>query len=162
MSRSFCVTSHSSGETRRIGRVLGRLLKGGSAVLLEGELGAGKTTLAQGIARGLEVSVKTPVTSPTFTLIHEYEGRERLFHMDWYRLSSVKGGDEEVVSECFSSKDAVCLVEWPERGRNLWPSERLEIFLKHKSPKERHLKIRGCGKPYEELVLLIKKKVAKK
>ena len=158
MSGSFTLTSHSEAQTRKIGRELGKLLKGGDTVLLEGELGAGKTTLAQGIARGLGVPVKTPVTSPTFTLIHEYEGREKLFHMDWYRLSSVKGEDEEEFLERLSSHDAVCLVEWPERGRALWPEERLEIFLNHKGPNERQLEIRGRGKRYEELVLSVKKR----
>lgn len=162
MKRGFLMTSYSSAETRKIGRELGRLLKGGDTVLLEGELGAGKTTLAQGIARGLGVPVKTPVTSPTFTLIHEYEGRAKLYHMDWYRLSSVRGEDEEELSECLSSRDAVCLVEWPERGRTLWPQERLEIFLKHKGPKERHLEIRGHGRPYENLIRSVKKKMASK
>ena len=158
MKKEFFVTSHSSVETQNIGRKLGKLLKGGDTVLLEGELGAGKTTLAQGIARGLGVPAKTPVTSPTFALIQEYEGREKLLHMDWYRLSSVKGEDEAELSECLASRDAVCLVEWPERGRALWPEDRLEIFLKHKGLNERRLEIRGHGKRYESLVLSVKKK----
>ena len=158
MKKEIFLTTHSSAQTRSIGRKLGKQLKGGDTVLLEGELGVGKTTLAQGIARGLGVPVKTPVTSPTFTLVHEYEGREKLLHMDWYRLSSVQGQDEAELSECLSSGDVVCLVEWPERGRALWPKERLEILLKHKGPKERRLEIRGRGKRYEGLALSVKKK----
>lgn len=158
MKKEVLVTTHSCAETRRLGRKLGKLLKRGDTVLLAGELGAGKTTLAQGIARGLGVPAKTPVTSPTFTLIQEYDGREKLLHMDWYRLSSVKGEDEVELSECLASRDAVCLVEWPERGRALWPEERLEILLKHKSIKDRRLLIRGRGKRYEALVLWMKKR----
>ncbi len=156
MRGSFILLSHSGAETRKIGRELGKLLKGGDTVLLEGELGVGKTTLAQGIARGLGVPAKTPVTSPTFALVQEYKGREKLLHMDWYRLSSVKGEDEAEFSECLSSRDAVCLVEWPERGRALWPRQRLEIFLKHKGPKERSLEIRARGKRYQKMILSVR------
>lgn len=150
MSLSFCLTSSSSGQTRRIGRELGKLLHGGDTVLLKGDLGAGKTTIAKGIARGLEVPVKTPVTSPTFILIHEYQGRVKLFHMDLYRLSSVRGEDEEEIAECLSDTGAVCLVEWPERGRRLWPQERLEVSLEHRGPKTRRLEIRARGRTYRD------------
>jgi tRNA threonylcarbamoyladenosine biosynthesis protein TsaE len=97
------------------GEVIGRMLAAGSVVLLRGPLGAGKTTIAQGIARGLGVA--EPVSSPSFTLIREYQCRRvaaRLIHMDFYRLS----GESEVrslgVTDYFRGDDIV-LVEWPER-----------------------------------------------
>ena len=160
--RSFALTSRSAAETQRVGRELGRLLGSGDTVLLEGDLGTGKTTLARGIARGLRVPARIPVTSPTFTLIHEYEGRVKLFHMDWYRLSSMRREDEEEMSARLSDGDAVCLVEWPERCPRLWPQERLEISFNHRGLKKRRLEIRACGKIYRNMIRSIRIKMRAK
>jgi tRNA threonylcarbamoyladenosine biosynthesis protein TsaE len=98
--------------TERLGRWLGETARRGDALLLGGDLGAGKTTLARGLARGLGIDV--PVTSPTFTLVNEYEGRLRLFHFDLYRLG---GGEIEATGlhEYWDEPRGVCAIEWPER-----------------------------------------------
>jgi tRNA threonylcarbamoyladenosine biosynthesis protein TsaE len=85
-------------------------------------------------------------------LIHEYEGREKIYHIDWYRLQSVEGSDEMLAEECFNS-DGVTLVEWAERGRDIFPRDHLRIELKHKGPEKRLIKISARGKEYENFSL---------
>lgn len=157
---SLRLRSSSAAHTKRIGREIGKNLKGGEVVLLKGQLGAGKTTLAQGIARGLKIPAKTPVTSPTFTLIHEYEGRIKLFHMDWYRLSSVEGGDEEAALECLGAKDAICVIEWPERGKSLCPKTALRVRLEHQSPTQRLIHVSDQKRMHQKILLLLRRKFA--
>ena len=148
--------SHSSAETKKIGNSIGRLLKAGDVVTLRGELGAGKTTLVKGMGRGLGIGEKE-VASPTYVLIHEYAGREKIFHIDWYRLETVEDADELFAEECFSSK-AVTLVEWPERGKKILPKERFEIELSHEGANSRLIRIVPKGKRYQELLRELKNK----
>lgn len=136
----------SPGETQGIGKRIGRLLKAGDVVALEGVLGAGKTTLVKGIAQGLEVKDKAEVVSPTFVLIHEYEAREKIYHMDWYRLAKVEGQDELLAQECFDSR-AVTLVEWADRGRNILPKNHIRICLKYRGPEKRIIEITNSPWP---------------
>jgi tRNA threonylcarbamoyladenosine biosynthesis protein TsaE len=105
--------SHSPAETQSLGESWGRASKRGCVIALSGDLGAGKTELVKGIARGLEVTAR--VHSPTFTLVNEYDGRRlRLFHLDLYRLETpgqiVAAGLEE-----FLQPDGVAVIEWAER-----------------------------------------------
>ncbi len=132
--------SNSPAETKRIGQKIGKELKAGDVVALVGELGAGKTTIAKGIAKGLGVPNEEDVLSPSFVLIHEYEGREKIYHIDWYRLQSVKGSDEMLAEECFNS-DGVTLVEWAERGRDIFPRDHIRVELIHKGPRTRLIKV---------------------
>ncbi len=114
MDERFEIESKSPDETRRLGETIGRVLTAGSIVALNGELGTGKTTLTQGIARGLDVPEKFAVTSPTFTLVNEYPGRLTLYHVDLYRL----GGPADLESlgyEEFFFADGVTVVEWSEK-----------------------------------------------
>ncbi len=97
-------------ETLRVAESLGRTLTGGEVVLLCGELGAGKTVFAKGIAIGLGVA--ETVTSPTFTIMNEYYGRLKLLHFDMYRLVGEKS--ELGFEEYFGAEDAVCVIEWPQ------------------------------------------------
>ncbi len=160
MKQKLNLKSNSASQTKKIGQVLGRALKGGDTVLLHGALGTGKTTLVQGIAKGFLGPFKILVTSPTFNLIHEYDGRGKLFHMDWYRLSSVSGEDEELALECLGSERALSVVEWPERGKHLLPREHLKICLKHSGGRSRLLAISARGKSYGHFISLIKSKLA--
>ena len=130
--------TNSAVETKKIGRILGKLLSAGNVLTLKGELGAGKTTLVKGIAGGLGVKHENAVCSPTFVLIHEYQGREKIYHLDWYRLTRVEGPDAEMAEECFNSS-AVTLVEWPERGKKLLPASAWHAVLSHRGPKKRRL-----------------------
>jgi len=143
--------SNSPAETKKIGQKIGKELKAGDVVALVGKLGAGKTTIAKGIARGLGVPDEEDVLSPSFVLIHEYEGREKIYHMDWYRLQSVEGSDEMLAEECFNS-DGVTLVEWAERGRDIFPRDHIRIELEHKGPTVRLIKVSARGKPHKGLL----------
>lgn len=118
---------HTAGaaETRALGRRLGRLLAAGDVLLLAGPLGAGKTTLAQGIGEAL--TVPGHVTSPTFVLLQQHDGRLPLYHADLYRL-----GDADEVAELALDEQAaagVLLVEWPERGLDALPADHLWVEL---------------------------------
>ncbi len=123
--------THSEEETIELGRRIAATLPSRVVVLLIGNLGAGKTILAKGIASGLGAAQPDEVSSPTFTLIHEYGGHELkapVYHIDLYRLER----DDQVATlgldEIFD-RDAVVLIEWGERFPQLMPKERIEIRL---------------------------------
>ncbi|HEY4408811.1 MAG TPA: tRNA (adenosine(37)-N6)-threonylcarbamoyltransferase complex ATPase subunit type 1 TsaE [Acidimicrobiia bacterium] len=120
------VVTRSVEETRALGEELGRdVLVAGDVVVLTGELGAGKTALAQGVGRGL--AVDGPVVSPTFTLVREYDGRVHLCHVDLYRLERMNEihdlGLEEHLDE------SVTLIEWGEVAASALPPDRLEVRI---------------------------------
>jgi tRNA threonylcarbamoyladenosine biosynthesis protein TsaE len=125
-SRKEFVT-HSDEETIDLGRRIARELRPRAVVLLIGNLGSGKTTLAKGIVNGLKLAEPEDVASPTFTLIHEY-GDGRLYHIDLYRLDTAAQvaalGFDEILS-----REAIVLIEWGERFPELLPPERTEIRL---------------------------------
>jgi len=101
-------------ETRLLGRLLGELAEAGLVVLLNGDLGAGKTCFAQGVAAGLDIPVGTPVTSPSYTLLNIHHGRMPLHHFDLYRLSRVDDLADLGYDE-FAEGDGLTLVEWADR-----------------------------------------------
>lgn len=143
--------TNSPQETQKIGKKIGRLLKTGDIVALEGVLGSGKTTLVKGIAKGLDVKDEKEVVSPTFVLIHEYEGREKIYHMDWYRLSKLEGPDALLARECFDSQ-AVTLVEWAERGKKVLPKDHIQVAMKYKGPEKRAIEILAKGSRYKDFL----------
>lgn len=132
------IISHSPEETFAYGATLAAKLRGGEVLALRGELGAGKTHLAKGIAAHLGHDPAT-VTSPTFTLVHEYrEGRLPLFHLDFYRLESA----EEVLAlglDDYLAAEGVVLIEWADKFRELLPEETLWITLRALSHGEREI-----------------------
>lgn len=134
--------SRSPEETLRIGRIIGEQLLAGDIVALTGELGAGKTCLTQGIARGLGVPEQYFITSPTFTLINEYPGRLPLYHFDLYRLQG--GMDMEGLGcEEYLFGKGVSVIEWAEKARDILPDESISISLTYLDENERHLSISG-------------------
>ena len=122
------VFTASADETLSFGRGLARELRPPLLVFLSGELGAGKTTLAKGIVSGLGAAREEEVTSPTFTLVHEFRGPVRVFHIDLYRIEGHTDLESLGLEDLFSSP-AIVLVEWPEKWtlRSDWPILRIRL-----------------------------------
>jgi tRNA threonylcarbamoyladenosine biosynthesis protein TsaE len=148
-----CLELHSRGpaETKRIGTRLGRSLQPGDVLLLQGELGSGKTVLAQGIGLGLRV--REPVKSSSFVLLNEYHGRLTMYHADLYRLEDPGEVADLALDEV--AADGVLGVEWPVRAWRELPPERLLVRIDETSAKERRLTFEARGRRYEELVKLM-------
>jgi tRNA threonylcarbamoyladenosine biosynthesis protein TsaE len=142
--------SRSPEQTRRIGIRLGGLLKMGDLVCLEGELGAGKTTLVQGIAQGW--GALDPVSSPTFVLVNVYRraGDGLFFHMDAYRIGSAPEGEELDLVTMLS--EGLLLIEWADRISDILPGERLWVKMEHVGEEHRQLRFAAHGKRYDEIV----------
>ncbi len=129
--------TRSAEETRRLGERLAKELQAGDVVLLEGNLGAGKSELARGIAKGLGVA--ETVTSPSFTILNVYEsGRVPLYHFDWYRLESEEELYELGMDE-YLGGDGIAVVEWPERCPDAVPERCLRIRLRTVGENEREI-----------------------
>ena len=124
--------THSEEETVELGRTIARELPSRAVILLIGNLGAGKTTLAKGIISGFGVAEPEDVASPTFTLIHEY-GRGLVYHVDLYRLDTPAQVATLGLDEIFD-REAVVLIEWGEKFRELLPASCIEIRLKVEAP----------------------------
>jgi tRNA threonylcarbamoyladenosine biosynthesis protein TsaE len=118
--------SGSREETVALGRKLGGLLKGGDVIALSGELGCGKTCLTKGLALGLGVSEDEVVTSPSFTYMNEYEGREVLYHMDVYRLTHLSEFLEIGLDE-YLGQEGVTVIEWADRWPEILPEQTLSV-----------------------------------
>ena len=140
----FCATSTIPEETERAGELLGSLARSGDFVSLIGDLGAGKTCFARGVARGVGVDPTIPVTSPTFTLLNIYQGRIPLYHFDLYRLAGDSDLEDLGFVDYFEG-DGLCLVEWAERLDADLPAERLEILFCHGEESVRRLEFRAFG-----------------
>jgi tRNA threonylcarbamoyladenosine biosynthesis protein TsaE len=129
----------SEAETIALGEELARLLPRKRVVLLIGNLGAGKTTLAKGIVNGLGAALPDEVSSPTFTLIHEY-GEGRVYHIDLYRLDELREIATLGLDEIFD-RDAIVLIEWGERFPQVLPPERTEIRIRTTRNDEREIEV---------------------
>ena len=131
--------THGDEETIELGRRIAATLPKRAVVLLIGNLGAGKTTLAKGIVSGLGAADSEDVTSPTFTLIHEY-GEGSVYHIDLYRLDRAEQAAALGLDDIFD-REAVVLIEWGERFPGLLPEDRVEIRLESLSPEARRIEI---------------------
>jgi tRNA threonylcarbamoyladenosine biosynthesis protein TsaE len=150
--RTLDFTSRSPEQTRRLGTRLGELLHGGECICLEGELGAGKTCLAQGIAMGWGVT--GPVRSPTFTLINEFRrpgGRHKFYHADLYRIANASEAWALGLDDVWAS-EGVCVIEWPEHAESILPAERLWVRLAVLDETRRTLRFIAQGERYEGLL----------
>ena len=127
---------HSVEETWALAREIAATLKPGDVLCLEGDLGAGKTTFTQGLAKALDVAGR--VTSPTFCIVQEHHGRVLLVHMDLYRLH----GEDDVLAigwEDYLAEGAILVVEWPERAGSLVPPDARHVVFRHLDGEERRL-----------------------
>lgn len=142
MRSALQIETHSSANTRALGRYLSEVLPPVGVVLLIGELGAGKTTLAKGIVEGLGVAGADDVSSPTYTLIHQYGEPVRVYHIDLYRLETVKEVRRLGLEDLFE-EPVLVLIEWGERFRELMPEDAIEIRLTHLGDDTRKIDISG-------------------
>ena len=137
------VVTQSSEETIAFGRTLAELLTPPKLVLLRGDLGAGKTTLVKGIAAAFDAASEEDVTSPTFTLIHEYQGpRAILYHIDLYRIDTPRELDTLALDD-LRSENSIRLIEWGEKFPRLVRDRDVEISLERQGESERRITISG-------------------
>lgn len=147
------LTTHSLDETLSLGNNIGQMLNTGTIIALTGDLGSGKTSFVQGLAKGLDVSERYYITSPTFTLINEYPGRYRLFHIDLYRIEDPLELDELGFYEIIDS-NSVTAIEWADKLLNEFTSGYLNIKFKILDDQSRRINITAYG---QENINLIKK-----
>jgi tRNA threonylcarbamoyladenosine biosynthesis protein TsaE len=135
------ITTHSADETIVFGRTLTGLLAPPKLVLLRGDLGAGKTTLVKGIAAAFEAAAEEDVTSPTFTLVHEYRGpRANLFHIDLYRIDTQRELETLAVDDLRDEK-SILLIEWGEKFPRLLRDRDVEIVLEREGESGRRIRL---------------------
>jgi tRNA threonylcarbamoyladenosine biosynthesis protein TsaE len=140
-TRTQEITTHSPEETIALGRSLVESLAPPKLVLLRGDLGAGKTTLVKGIAAGFEAAEEEDVTSPTFTLVHEYRGpRAKLYHIDLYRIDTAREL-ETLGLEDLRGEDSVLLIEWGEKFPRLLRERDVEISLEREGESGRKITV---------------------
>jgi tRNA threonylcarbamoyladenosine biosynthesis protein TsaE len=131
----------SEAETDRLGRALAEVVVPGVVIGLVGTLGAGKTRLTRAIAEGLGVDPGS-ISSPTFVLIHEYEGRIPVYHFDAYRLASADEFDALGAGDYFAAGDGLCLVEWADRVVDRLPHDAWLVSLETTGPHSRRAEVR--------------------
>lgn len=147
MVTTYTLTFASPTETQRFAEQLAERLQAGDIIALEGDLGAGKTTFAQGLARGLGIT--ETVNSPTFTVIKEYSGRLPLYHMDVYRVAD---DVEQLGLDDYFYGAGVCVVEWASLIAEEMPPERLTITLLHAAEQNQRLcRLQPQGSRYQRL-----------
>lgn len=147
--------TESPEETVQLGRKLGRLLIMGDLVVLGGTLGCGKTWFTKGIALGMGVSPDEVVTSPSFSLMNEYEGDCRLFHMDVYRLETPDTFLDTGLDECFDGRGIV-VMEWGDKWPGILPAHRLNVAFSILGERSRELLMTGEHQRVSEIVAGLK------
>jgi tRNA threonylcarbamoyladenosine biosynthesis protein TsaE len=145
------VVTSCPAETLRFGEFLGRHLSKGFVIALNGELGSGKTCLTQGIARGLEVPKSFYVTSPTFSLVNEYPGLIRLFHVDLYRVADASELDEIGLDDILAA-DGVTVIEWAQKMLDSLPTQRLDVSIAIVDDQTRHFHLTAYGQRANHLL----------
>ena len=150
---SMTLTSHSPDETQRLGARIGEMAVEADVFLLMGNLGAGKTCLTQGIARGL--GIKEYALSPSFVIVRELYGRLPLYHIDLYRLNNVAEiGDLGLDDYLYGS--GVSVIEWAEKAFELLPPENLLIQIDYLTDTERRFRLKASGERYRRIVAELK------
>ncbi len=137
------ILTNNVDETEAAGAALSKALTGGTVVAMYGDLGAGKTAFVRGMAQGLES--KSRVTSPTFTIVNEYDGRLPIFHFDMYRLASA---DElfDIGWEDYIARNGVCIVEWSENVVDAFDGTETQVTIEKLSETQRRITVEVSGK----------------
>ncbi|GGA76291.1 tRNA (adenosine(37)-N6)-threonylcarbamoyltransferase complex ATPase subunit type 1 TsaE [Ornithinibacillus halotolerans] len=143
----YKVETSSEKETIALAEKLATLLKPGDVITLEGDLGAGKTTFTKGIAKGLGIT--RTLSSPTFTIIKEYEGRVPLYHMDVYRL---EGTEEDIGLEEYFHGNGISVVEWAQFIEDFLPENKLNITIKYKDEMSRVIIFEPIGDYFNQVI----------
>lgn len=150
--RTARIETTSPEQTARLGRLLGAACRGGEVILLQGELGAGKTTLTQGLARGLGIAAQ--VNSPTFIVLREYEGRLPLYHFDFYRLDHT-GRAVDLEFDDYLRGDGVCVIEWPSHAPEMTPDDHLLVEIQLGGDTSRMVTLRASGPRHQALLAAV-------
>ncbi len=153
--------SRSPEQTRRVGARLGMFLTGGEVIALEGDLGTGKTVLAQGI--GIGWGVATPLLSPTFILVRRHTRHQDsrfFYHIDLYRIASVQEAVDLGLEELLGDPESVCVVEWSNRATTLFPEEALWVTLRVMDEQRRSLTFRANGDHHRAILEKLRKELA--
>lgn len=145
--RNIEVISNSSHQTEKIGEVIASVAEAGDIILLLGELGSGKTCLTHGIARGM--NIYGYVSSPSFVLVREHKGRLNLYHIDLYRLNSNDEIEALGIDEYLFGQ-GVSVIEWADRGKQIFPEDNISVRLQYLSKNRRRLDIQFNGENYEK------------
>ncbi len=140
----FDIITYEPEQTRVLGLQFGEALKGGMVLALEGDLGCGKTVFVKGLAEGLNVPEDIYVTSPSYTLIHEYPGRLPLFHIDLYRIENAVDIDELGLFDIMGGKNVVA-IEWAERIRDALPAGGMTLRFEILNDEIRKISMRASG-----------------
>ena len=140
--------TNNAKETEELGLRIGQALRGGEILAMTGDLGAGKTTMTKSLASGLDIDEH--ITSPTFTIVNEYEGRLKLFHFDVYRIADVEemydlGFEEYIYS------GGVCIIEWSNLIEEILPDDTINIQILYIDDNKRQINITGKGSKFENL-----------
>ncbi len=145
------ITTGSIAQTRLLGERIGRLCVPHTVLALTGDLGCGKTTLVQGLARGLDVPADYYITSPTYTWINEYPGRMSLFHADLYRLTAPEEMEDIGLPELFHAGGTLA-VEWADRVEDLLPGDRLSLTMEILDDNRRSIALAAGGSAAADLL----------
>lgn len=155
MAIKMQIITKSSSETQKIGMLIGERIQPPDILALIGDLGSGKTTFVQGIAKALGIS--TSVNSPSFLIIKEYKGKYKLIHADVYRLKEPIIELENIGFYEYLNNDYIIVIEWADRIKDLLPNEYLEVLFEHKSENERKISFIAHGDKYQTLIGDLKK-----
>ena len=155
-NKSITIETHSPEQTQALGLRLGQAAMPNDLFLLVGELGAGKTCLTQGIARGLDID--SHVRSPTFVLATEHRGRLMLYHIDLYRIDRLNEVQDLGLDE-YIEGGGVCVVEWADKAIPVFPTEHLRIELEHTGDESRGLTFTAHGDRYAQLIKTFSKSI---
>lgn len=145
------VVTTSPDETEQLGARLGSILRAGDVITLAGALGSGKTCFVRGVVQGANPACADQVASPTYALMHHYEGLLPIYHYDCYRLRDAEDAVEIGLTDQLRG-DGVCLVEWPERISSELPADRLDIRFEHAGHDQRRITFQPHGARGGELV----------
>ena len=155
MQTELHITTYSAGQTHALGKIIGEWIEAKTVIALTGDLGAGKTVWVQGLAQGLAVSEEYYVTSPTYTIINEYPGRNPLFHIDLYRVEDDTDLEEIGLADILDGNGVVA-IEWAERLQTQLPADRLDVCLKIRGDTVRDIAISACGQHAVNLLRKLK------